>query len=172
VRPATGISVRLTASIERVPTYLYGSAQAFRDAIEGYIRASLRRGGLHGWDVDDMQITIVDCEYTSPSTTAADFRRIIPSLMREALAKAGTELCEPVQRVEVTCPDDTLAAVLRAVAHHGLSIDGTELDGGVAVIRGTISAARLRDLEAALPGLTRGEGSVTAEGVGWRPIGR
>lgn len=172
VRPGSGISVQLTASIERVPTYLYGSAEAFRDAIEGYIRASLRRGGLHGWDVDDTQITIVDCEYTSPSTTAADFRRIIPSLMREALASAGTVLCEPVQRVEVTCPDDTLAAVLRAVAHHGLTIDGTELDGGVAVIRGTIAATRLRDLEPAVPGLTRGEGSVTAEGIGWRPIGR
>lgn len=171
VEPGEGIEVHLAAPIEHVPTYLYRSSGAFRDAIEGYVREFLLRGGLQGWDVEDIRITITDCGYSAPATGAADFRRIIPGLLRRALAETGTVVCEPVQRVELICPEDALAGVLRAASRSGVALDGTEIiDGGFAVVRGAMPAARLRDLEAALPGLTRGEGSITAEATGWKPM--
>jgi ribosomal protection tetracycline resistance protein len=169
VEPGRGIDVRLAAPVEHVPTYLYRSAGAFRDAIDGHVREALSRGGPHGWDVDDIRITITDCGYAAPATTAADFRRLVPGLLRRALTDAGTIVREPVRQVTITCPGDTLAVVVGVATRCGVAIEGTELDDTLAVIRGTLPTRRLRELDHALPGLTRGEGIMEATAIGWRP---
>lgn len=172
VEPGEGIVVRLAAPIEHIPMYVYRATGAFRDAIDSYVRASLCRGRLRQWDVDDIHITITDCGYIPPVTTAADFRRIVPGLLRRALADTGTVLCEPVQEVEITCPADTSAAVLGVAARRGLAVGGIGVDGGAALIRGTIPTGRLGEFEAALPGLTRGEARLETGSIDWRPVHR
>ena len=172
VEPGDGIVVRLAAPVEHIPMYVYRSTTAFRDAIEGYVRAALRRGNVRPWDVDDIRVTITDCGYVPPSTTAADFRRIVPGLLRRALADTGTILCEPVQEAEINCPADTSAAVLGVAARYGFAIAGVGIDGGGALIRGTIPAGRSSEFEAALPGLTRGQARLETGNIGWRTVSR
>lgn len=167
-----GIVVRLAAPVEHIPMYVYRSTAAFRDAIEGYVRAALRRGNVRPWDVDDIRVTITDCGYVPPSTTAADFRRIVPGLLRRALTDTGAILCEPVREVEITCPADTSAAVIGVATRHGLAIAGIGVDGGAALIRGTIPAERVGEFEAALPGLTRGEARLETGDIDWQPVRR
>lgn len=170
VEPGNGIEVRLAAPVEHVPQYVYHSLTAFRDAIDGYVRESLGRGKVRHWDVDDIRITITDCGYTAPGSTAGDFRRVVPGLLDHALTATGTVLCEPVQEVDITCPADTLPGVLGVAARYGLTPTDIGIDDGAAVVRGSVPAERLGELEAALPGLTRGEASVETGAIDWRPV--
>jgi hypothetical protein len=40
-----------------------------------------------------------DCGYRAPGTTAADFRKLTPLVLMQALEQAGTVVCEPTVRV-------------------------------------------------------------------------
>ncbi len=170
VEPGHGIEVRLEAPIEHVPQYVYHSGAAFREAVDGYVRNSLLRGRLRRWDVDDIRITITDCRYAAPDTTAADFRHVVPGLLERALTDTGTVLCEPVQQIEITCPADALPAVLGAAARYRLTPGDIRVTDGSALVHGVIPAERLGELEGALPGLTRGEASVETGALDWRPV--
>ena len=52
------------------------------------------------------------CGYVSPSTTAAHFRKLTPLVLMAALDQAGTVVCEPMIRVSLEIPADTVAPVL------------------------------------------------------------
>jgi ribosomal protection tetracycline resistance protein len=75
-----------------------------------------------------------------------------------------------MQRFELDGPADTLGAVLGALGRFGGVPEKQETDRDAYVISGLIPAARLKELEPALPGLTRGEGVVETTFAGYRPV--
>ncbi|MEU7866934.1 translation factor GTPase family protein [Dactylosporangium sp. NPDC049140] len=170
VEPGEGIQVELAVPVEHVPMYVYKTLAHFREAIERYVRDAFARGGLHGWDVGDARVTVTQCGYQSPVSTAADFRRLVPELLARALAAAGTVVCEPVHRFAVEGPADALTATLGALPRFGAVPDAPGAGPGRFTVGGTIAAARLAELERALPGLTRGEGTVESCFAGYRPV--
>ena len=54
-----------------------------------------------------------------PGTTVADFNRLTPMVVMQALAEAGTVVCEPFARVRLEVPAMSLATVLSALAKLG-----------------------------------------------------
>ena len=44
-------------------------------------------------------------------STAGDFRKLTPLVLMQALRIAGTEVCEPVEELELEIPEDTFGAV-------------------------------------------------------------
>ncbi|WP_432972649.1 GTP-binding protein [Dactylosporangium sp. CA-233914] len=171
VEPGEGIDVRVAVPLEHIPMYVYKTAQAFRDAIERYVRDAFARGGLHGWDVSDARVTVTRCGYQSPVTTAADYRRLVPELLGRALREAGTVVCEPVRRFAIEGPADALTATLGALPRFGAVPEPPDVAGARFTVGGTVPAARLAELERALPGLTHGEGTVEAGFDGYKMIG-
>ena len=93
-----------------------------------YVTQALREGP-YGWQVTDCTVTMFDCAYISPSTTAAHFRKLTPLVLMAALDQAGTVVCEPMIRVSLEIPAETIGSVLAAVARLG----GT---AGTPVLRG------------------------------------
>ena len=93
------------------------------------------------------------------SSTGGDFRSLTPLVLMAALRRAGTQVCEPIDRFRVELPADALGAVQAALVRLGAvpeSQDG--LDPFVLLLEGDIPAARVHELRQLLPGLTRGEG--------------
>src|SRR5438309_1226341 len=43
--------------------------------MQAFVREALTEG-LAGWQVTDCRVTMTDCGYASPATSAADFRRL------------------------------------------------------------------------------------------------
>jgi ribosomal protection tetracycline resistance protein len=118
--------------------------------------------GCYGWPVTDIRVTATRTGFVSPSTTAADFRKLLPLVLARALAEAGTVVCEPIHRFHLEGPAETLGPVLGpllgALSRAAAVPNPPEMRGAAYVIGGLIPAARLRELEQALPGLTHGEG--------------
>ena len=48
-------------------------------------------------------------------STAGDFRKLTPLVLMQALLDAGTEVCEPVEELELEIPEDTFGAVCGAL---------------------------------------------------------
>jgi len=145
---------------------------AFRTALEDGVRDLLTAGGPHGWPVPDAEVTLIRSGYwarqsdahatfdKAMSSVAGDFRSLARLVLATALARAGTEVCEPVHRALLDLPATNLRAVLTAVARLG-AVPGAGSDhGGRVLLPVDIPAAALPELTRALPGLTSGDGAL------------
>ncbi|MCE6996057.1 TetM/TetW/TetO/TetS family tetracycline resistance ribosomal protection protein [Saccharothrix sp. S26] len=136
--------------------------KAYHRAIEEAVTTTLRQG-LHGWEVTDCAVTITRVGYEAPNTVAADFRHLTPVVLLRALRQAGSAVHEPGYRIEVEVPDDALSAVTGLLLSLEADLGPAVESGPGWLVPGTIPARCLHDLAVALPGLTRGEGSVCHE---------
>ncbi|HYP59205.1 MAG TPA: translation factor GTPase family protein, partial [Thermomicrobiales bacterium] len=150
VEPAVpGTGIRFVRDLGMMPL-------AFYRAVEETVHETLRQG-LCGWEVIDCAVTLTQCGIV-PESAAADFRRLAPLVLVSALASAGTEVCEPVEELELEVPEDTSGAVCGALINARATIRTVIPDSESHHITCQIPVAELRSLEQRLPGLTRGDG--------------
>jgi len=167
--PGSGVAFRLEVDIRSVPMYVYKTVGNFTAMMTRYVTLALREG-LRGWQVTDCTVTMLDCAYISPSTTAAHFRKLTPLVLMAALDQAGTAVCEPMIRVSLEIPAETVGSVLAAVARLGGTAGTPVLRADLAAVPTLLPAARAQDLQRQLPGLTSGEGVAETGFGGYRPV--
>ena len=174
VEPAaagSGTAFRVDADVRLLPLYIYGSVDTFADQMHQYVRAALQEG-LFGWQVIDCVVTLTDCGYRAPGSTAADFEHLTPVVLMRALAEAETVVCEPIVRVLLEVPRELLAPMTGELARLGAAVETPGLDDELAILQTVLSAARARELERQLPGMTQGEGVFEATFAGYQPVTR
>jgi len=181
VEPApddAGLEFRLQVDHRTVPTYVYKRLENFAEAIGQYVRRTLQEG-LFGWQVRDCIVTMTECNYSSPDgppatrgplSTAADFRKLTPLVLMQALERAGTVVCEPTVRASLEIPIDTIGAVMPALARLGAAVEIPSLQGRLATLEAVMPAARADDLQRQLPALTGGEGVLESSFAGYQPV--
>lgn len=174
----SGIDFRLQVNVRTLPLYLYKTAESFTENMGQYVRQTLQEG-IFGWQVTDCIVTMTKCTYSVPDgppsrrgplSTAADFRKLTPIVVMRALEKAGTVVCEPIVRVSLEIPTDTIGTVMPALARLGAAIETPSLQGKLCTIETVLPAARAHDLQRQLPGLTRGEGVLESSFEGYEPV--
>ena len=122
---------------------------------------------------------MIDCMYSVPDgppsrrgplSTAADFRKLTPIVVMQALEAAGTVVCEPTVRVSLEIPTVTIGAVMPRLARLGAAVETPSLQGKLSTIEMVLPAARAHDLQRRLPGLTGGEGVLESSFAGYQPV--
>ncbi|MPZ27869.1 MAG: GTP-binding protein [Micromonosporaceae bacterium] len=173
-----GIDFRLQVDFRTVPLYTFRNMDSFTDVMRQSVRRTLQEG-LFGWQVTDCVVTMIDCNYSSPDgppatrgplSKAADFRKLTPLVLMAALQRAGTVVCEPIARVSLEVPAGRLGTVLAVLARLGAARQRQSLQGQLATIETVLPAARMRDLQRQLPGLTGGEGVLESRFDGYQPV--
>ncbi len=178
--PGSGVTFRLDVDPRTLPLYIYKNAGSFAHAMTSYTRAALQTG-QYGWEVTDCQVTMTRCGYyigdgpakqilPTPRTTAADFRMLTPLVLRQALASAGTVVCEPLASVRLEVPVTRLGPVLSALARLRAAVDAPHLRGDLAELDASLAAASVHSLQQLLPGLTGGEGVLETSPGGYQPV--
>jgi len=164
VEPApigTGVEFRLEVELGSMPL-------SFFKAVEDTVRATLHQG-IHGWQVTDCTVTMTRCGY-DPSSTAGDFRNLTPLVLMRALEQAGTRVYEPMHRFRLDVPAETLGAVLPVLARLRAVPRTPATRGSWYLLEGEIPAARVHELQQALPALTRGEGVLECAFDHYQPV--
>jgi ribosomal protection tetracycline resistance protein len=105
-----------------------------------------------------------------PLSTAADFRKLTPLVLMQALERARTAVCEPIVRATLEIPIGTIGAVMAALAQLGAAVEMPSLRGKLALIETVLPATRAHDLQRQLPGLTHGEGVLDTSFAGYEPV--
>jgi len=171
VEPApigSGIELRLDVGVRLVPLYIYKTVDLFVEHMRQYVGETLQLG-LAGWKVTDCTVTVTDCGYRVPETTAAEFRKVTQLVLMRALAHAGTEVCEPMAHVQLETPTDTVTAVLPFLGRLGARVQGPTPRGSLSIIEAVLPSARVHALQRALPALTAGEGVLESRFAGYEP---
>ncbi len=172
------IVFRLRVDPRTVPLYLYKTLESFTEHMDEYVRQALREG-LFGWQVTDCVVTMTRCSYSipdgppsrrGPPSTAADFRKLTPLVLMQALERAGTVVCEPTVRVSLEIPTDTIGAVMPALARLGAAVETPSLQAKLSTMTAVLPVTRADDLQRQLPALTGGEGVLESSFAGYQPV--
>ncbi len=161
VAPCEGFEYRIESELGALP-------RAFHTAIEETVHLTLQQG-LYGWEIPDISVAVTHTGYSAPATAAADFRRLVPLVLLQAIADAGTTVHEPVNHFELDVPPDSVSRVLSLLAESRALVEQTTLHEGIAHLQGTIPAATTHPFETHLPGQTHGEGILTTTDTTYTP---
>ena len=104
-----------------------------------------------------------------PMSTPADYDRLTPLVLVQALEEAGTVVCEPVVRAVLELPADALGPVMRALARLEAAVEAPVPRGRLATLEAVLPTARVPVLQRRLPGLTGGEGVLESSFAAMRP---
>jgi ribosomal protection tetracycline resistance protein len=165
----SGSEFRLDVAVGSIPLYVYGSTQVFLDSVAETVRRTLQQG-LYGWQVTDYAVTLTDSGYSSPSTTAGDFKKLTPLVVMAALRSAGTKVCEPIHHFRLDGPADSLAQTLRVLARLRAEPQATEISGPSFVLEGEIPTASMHLLQQQVGGATHGEGVLELTFARYQPV--
>jgi ribosomal protection tetracycline resistance protein len=177
--PGSGNAFVLDVDARTTPLYVYKTLESFEEHMADYVRDALH-DGLTGWRVTDCVVTMTRCAYSipdgppsrrGPRSTAADFRKLTPLVLRRALEQAGTVVCEPLVRASLELPASSIGAIMPVLAGLGSAIEGPSVEDDLARIETVLPAARVHELQLQLPVLTGGEGVLESSFAGYQPLG-
>ncbi len=145
------------------------------------VRAGLAQG-LSGWAIPDARVVLTHTGYCprqsamhqkfnkNVSSVGADFRHLAPVLIHEALRRAGTAVCEPVETFQLEIPAGALPAVTMTIARLSGLITGTGPAAGAIALTGTLPTRSVQPFLAQLPEQASGEGVFTSEVTHYAPV--
>ena len=174
----SGIAFRLDVAAREIPLYVYRTREEFGAQMGRYVRGALSEG-LRGWQVVDCIVTMTRCAYSvadgppsrrGPTSTAADFRKLTPLVVAQALERAGTVLCEPTVRVTLEVPTRGVGAVLPALSRLGAAVEPPSPRGELSTIVAMMPVTGADELQRQLAGLTGGEGVFESTFAGYQPV--
>ena len=162
--PGDGVDFRLEVDVGSMPA-------AFFTAVEDAVRETLHQG-LNGWEIPDAFVAMTHViRYRHFATsTPAEHRRLTPLALMQAVKRAGTVVCEPIDRFSLIAPESSLAALLPELAKLEAEMQGQASDGRLATIDGDIAVRHVHALRQRLPALTQGEGVLETRFSHHRPV--
>ncbi len=144
---------------------IFGGAipQNYRPAVEKGIQEARRRGYLAGFPIVDFRVRLLDGQYHDVDSSELAFK-IAGSLgLKDALAKAGVTLTEPIMKVDIDTPDDFTGDVMGDLSHRRGRPSGMETTSSGQVIRAQVPMAEMLNYAPALRSMTQGRASFHME---------
>ena len=133
-------------------------------AVEKGVIEAMGFGGTYGYPVVDVQVTCYDGKYHPVDSSEMSFKMAGSLAFKEAMAKAGPVLLEPLSRIEVTVPAAMQGDILGDLNSRRGRVQGTDtLDGGLQVITAIVPTAEIQRYAVDLRSLTGGRGRFHAE---------
>ena len=133
-------------------------------AVEKGVIEAMGQGGAFGYPVVDVQVTCYDGKYHPVDSSEMSFKMAGSLAFKEAMAKAGPVLLEPLSKLEVTVPASMQGDILGDLNSRRGRVQGTDtLDGGLQVITAIVPTAEIQRYAVDLRSLTGGRGRFRAE---------
>jgi len=129
--------------------------------IEAGIREALDNGILAGFTMVDVAAILTDGSYHDVDSNEMAFKIAGSMAFKEACAKAKPILLEPIMKVEVVVPEESMAAVYGDLNARRSAIQGSENRSGVNVISAEVPLSQMFGYATDLRSRTQGRANFT-----------
>jgi elongation factor G len=127
------------------------------------VAAGLESGVLAGYGMVDVKVTLVDGQYHDVDSSEMAFKIAGQMGFREAAAKAGPVLLEPIMEVEVVTPEEYLGDVVGDLNRRRGRIEGMEANGNVQQVRAQVPLSEMFGYSTDLRSATQGRATYTMQ---------
>lgn len=140
-------------------------------AVEKGVRQVLEEGGIAGYNVQDVEVTVYDGKFHAVDSKEIAFLTAGKKAFLDAIHSARPQVLEPVVTLHVLAPDQYMGDITGSLASRRARISGTEsMRGGMMMIEGEIPLSELQDYQVELKSLTGGQGSYDMEFSHYDPV--
>ena len=156
VEPNPGKGFEFTDSITggKVPReYINPTGQGVEAGLEG--------GVLAGFPVVDVKVTLIDGQYHDVDSSEMAFKIAGQAGIKEAAARAGAVLMEPIMKVEVVTPEEYLGDVVGDLNRRRGQIEGMEATGNTQTVRAKVPLSEMFGYSTDLRSATQGRANYT-----------
>lgn len=138
--------------------------QQYRPAVEKGVAETMKEGIIAGYPFVDVKVTLYDGSYHSVDSSEMAFKIAGSMALRKAVQDARPVLLEPIMKVEVITPDDTLGAVIGDLNSKRGRVQGVEPQaGGNQKINALVPMSEMLTYANQLTSLTSGRGLYSME---------
>jgi elongation factor G len=135
----------------------------FIPSVEKGVREALKKGVLAGYPVMDVKVTLFDGKYHTVDSSDIAFQIAGSMGFKKAMEAAQPVLLEPVMRMEIFTPEDSLGDVIGDVNSRRGKVSGVEPQAGAHLIKALLPMAEVLTYAPELRSITSGRGSFTQE---------
>ena len=131
--------------------------------IDQGVQGAMQAGILAGFQVVDVKVTVFDGSFHEVDSSEMAFKICGSMAFKEACAKAGPTLLEPIMKVVVTTPDEYMGDVMGDINARRGMITGTDIRNGAAEITANVPLASMFGYATDLRSKTQGRANYSME---------
>ncbi|HJX69110.1 MAG TPA: elongation factor G [Dehalococcoidia bacterium] len=135
--------------------------KGFTPSIEAGARSALQSGGLAGYPVIDVEVTLYDGSFHEVDSSDMAFKMAAFMAMRDGIRKAKPVILEPIMLVEITTPNEFLGDIIGDLNSRRAHIEGIEGRDEVSAVRGLVPLAETFGFAGDLRSVSQGRTSYT-----------
>lgn len=139
-------------------------------AVEAGVKEALDTGGLSGYPLVDIQVTVYDGSEHDVDSSEMAFKMAGSMALKEGVSHAKPAVLEPIMKVEVVSPASFMGDVIGDISSRRGQIEGIETHGETCVIHCTIPLAESFGYSTSLRSLTQGRATYSMEFHQYREV--
>jgi elongation factor G len=136
---------------------------SYRPAVEKGIEEARRRGYLAGFRVVDFRVRLQDGQYHDVDSSEMAFKIAGSLAFKDAMARAGATILEPMMHVEITAGEDFTGDIMSDLSQRRGRPQGMDSKNGSQIIKAVVPMSEMLDYAPSLRALTQGRGSFHME---------
>jgi elongation factor G len=144
--------------------------QAYLPAILDSIRNAAEGGGLFGYPVTGITVTLRSAVFDDVGQPEIALNSATSLAFREALRAASAVVLEPYGRLEIRVPEDYLGSVVKTLHQRRAVVEETGFHKTAVLVRGVVPIGEMFGYLTVLRSHTQGRGSFSLEPLDYRPV--
>ncbi|HPY36400.1 MAG TPA: EF-Tu/IF-2/RF-3 family GTPase, partial [Clostridia bacterium] len=132
-------------------------------AIDQGIQEAARSGALGGFEVVDFKAVLLDGSFHEVDSSELAFKIAGSLAFKEAAAKAGPVLLEPIMKVEIILPEEYMGDVMGNISSRRGRVEGMEARGSSNAIHAMCPLSEMFGYATDLRSRTQGRGTFTMQ---------
>ncbi len=137
--------------------------QEYVPAVENGVVQATTNGGLVGYPVVDVKVTLLDGSYHEVDSSEMAFTIAASMAFKEALRKAAPVLLEPVMDVEVVVPEEFMGDVIGDISSRRGKVLGMTSKAGAQVVESRVPLSQMFGYATDLRSRTQGRATYTMQ---------
>ena len=134
----------------------------FIPAIQKGFTNAMKTGVLAGFPLDSLKVTVIDGQYHPVDSDQLSFELCAIQAFKEACAKARPVLLEPIMKVEVVTPEESMGDVISDLNKRRGQVEGMESSrSGARIVKAKTPLAEMFGYVTALRTITSGRATST-----------
>jgi elongation factor G len=138
--------------------------QTYRPAVRKGIEEARLRGFLAGYRVVDFKVRLLDGKYHDVDSSEMAFKIAGSLAFKDAMAKAGATMLEPIMKVEISTSEDFMGDIMSDLSQRRGRPQGMDArSDGSQVVNAAVPMAEMLNYAPALRSMTQGRSSFHME---------